>query len=206
MTITDRVGRPLEHSSLAKDSSVTKLSVVGAICYALWGGLHLQAAYAVYHVGAALEPGMAQGRVFQDAWNLLFFGVTAIAVALTLNIRNNVWGYWINLGVLTLADTGLIFYTGPRIYAALARRCRARPLGTRLDLYHARLFPTASTTAIISAESTPLSCSTLPAATRASALRQQSDPVRGSPRQTPRDHSRALASQALFHRVPCAIG
>jgi hypothetical protein len=31
---------------------------------------------------------MAQGRVFQDAWNLLFFGVTAIAVALTLNIRN----------------------------------------------------------------------------------------------------------------------
>jgi hypothetical protein len=119
MTITDRVGRPLEHSSLAKDSSVTKLSVVGAICYALWGGLHLQAAYAVYHVGAALEPGMAQGRVFQDAWNLLFFGVTAIAVALTLNIRNNVWGYWINLGVLTLADTGLIFYTGPRIYAAL---------------------------------------------------------------------------------------
>jgi hypothetical protein len=27
-----------------------------------------------------------------------------------LNIRNNAWGYWINLGVLTLADTGLIFF------------------------------------------------------------------------------------------------
>jgi hypothetical protein len=39
-----------------------------------WGCLHLQAAYAVYHMGAALEPGMVQGRVFQDAWNLLFFG------------------------------------------------------------------------------------------------------------------------------------
>ena len=52
-----------------------------------------------------LEPGMAQGRIFQDAWNLLFFGVTAIVIALTLNIRNNAWGYWINLGVLTLADT-----------------------------------------------------------------------------------------------------
>ena len=104
MTIIDYVGRPLERSS------VSKLSVVGAICYALWGCLHLQAAYAVYHVGAALKPGMVQGRVFQDAWNLLFFGVTAIAVALTLNIRNNAWGYWINLGVLGLADTGLIFF------------------------------------------------------------------------------------------------
>jgi len=68
MTITDHAGRPVEHPS------VTKLSVVGAICYALWGSLHLQAAYAVYHMGAALEPGMVQGRVFQDAWNLLFFG------------------------------------------------------------------------------------------------------------------------------------
>jgi hypothetical protein len=104
MTVTDRVTSP------AGWSSITKLSLAGAICYALWGCLHLQAAYAVYHAGAALEPGMAQGRVFQDAWNLLFFGVTAIVVALTLNIRNNLWGYWINLGVLTLADTGLIFF------------------------------------------------------------------------------------------------
>ena len=104
MTVRDRVASP------AGRSSITKLSLAGAICYALWGFLHLQAAYAVYHVGAALEPGMAQGRVFQDAWNLLFFGVTAIVVALTLNIRNNAWGYWINLGVLTLADTGLIFF------------------------------------------------------------------------------------------------
>src|SRR5262249_12869929 len=97
-------------TSPGERSSITKLSLAGAISYALWGCLHLQAAYAVYRVGAALEPGMAQGRVFQDAWNLLFFGVTAIAVALTLNIRNNAWGYWINLGVLTLADTGLIFF------------------------------------------------------------------------------------------------
>jgi hypothetical protein len=59
---------------------------------------------------AALAPGMAQARIFQDSWNLLFFGVTGIAVALTLNTRNNAWGYWINLGVLALADTGLFFF------------------------------------------------------------------------------------------------
>jgi hypothetical protein len=104
MTTADRTITP------PVPSSITKLSIAGAICYAIWGCLHLQAAYAVYHVGAALEPGMAQARVFQDSWNLLFFGVTAIAVALTLNTRNSAWGYWINLGVLALADTGLIIF------------------------------------------------------------------------------------------------
>jgi hypothetical protein len=89
---------------------ITKLTVAGAACYALWGCLHLSAAHSVYLVGTSMNPGMAQGRVFQDAWNLLFFGLTAIGVALTLNIRNNKWGYWINLGVLALADTGLIFF------------------------------------------------------------------------------------------------
>jgi hypothetical protein len=85
---------------------------------------------------------MAQGRVFQDAWNLLFFGVTAIAVALTLNIRNSAWGYWINLGVLALADTGLIFFVLiPRIHAALARSCWSSSLDPRLDLHHPCLFP-----------------------------------------------------------------
>ena len=104
MTTVDRIVPVLERPG------ITKLSICGAICYTIWGCLHLQAAYAVYHVGAALEPGMVQGRVFQDAWNLLFFGVAAITVALTLNIRNSVSGYWINLGVLSLADTGLIFF------------------------------------------------------------------------------------------------
>ena len=103
-TTIDHVGRPRARSTM------TKLSVAGAICYVLWGCLHLMAAYAVYRVGAALAPGMAQARIFQDSWNLLFFGVTGIAVALTLNIRNDAWGYWINLGVLALADTGLILF------------------------------------------------------------------------------------------------
>jgi ABC-type thiamin/hydroxymethylpyrimidine transport system permease subunit len=38
----------------------TKTSVAGAIAYAIWGLLHVQAAYAVYRVGVALEPGMVQ--------------------------------------------------------------------------------------------------------------------------------------------------
>ncbi|HJZ18178.1 MAG TPA: hypothetical protein VJ251_22490 [Stellaceae bacterium] len=87
-----------------------KTSVAGAIAYAIWGLLHVQAAYAVYRVGVALEPGMVQGRVFQDSWNLLFFGGAAIALALTLNLRNSAWGYWINLGIISLADMGFILF------------------------------------------------------------------------------------------------
>jgi hypothetical protein len=49
MTITDHAGRPVEHPS------VTKLSVVGAICYALWGCLHLQAAYAAASTTATIS-------------------------------------------------------------------------------------------------------------------------------------------------------
>jgi hypothetical protein len=104
MDITDQINRTPE------DSIVNALSVGGAICYASWGCLHLWAAHTVYQVGAALAPGMVRGRVFQDSWNLLFFGLTAIIVALTLNVRNSALGYWINLGVLAVADTGLILF------------------------------------------------------------------------------------------------
>jgi hypothetical protein len=89
---------------------ITKTSVAGAIAYAIWGFLHLQAAHAVYRVGVALEPGMVQARVFQDSCNLLFFGGAAIALALTLNLRNSAWGYWINLGIISVADTGFILF------------------------------------------------------------------------------------------------
>ena len=53
---------------------------------------------------------MVQGRVFQDAWNLLFFSIIAISVATTLNWRNSVWGYWINFATVGIADTGFIFF------------------------------------------------------------------------------------------------
>jgi hypothetical protein len=53
---------------------------------------------------------MVRARLHQAGFNLFFFGVAAICVALTLNIRNNNWGYWINLGILALADIGLILF------------------------------------------------------------------------------------------------
>jgi hypothetical protein len=88
---------------------ITKVSIAGAACYAIWGCLHIYAVYSVFMLGDSV-PGMVLGRLHQSGWNLFFFGVTAIGVALTLNIRNSKWGYWINLGILALADTGLIFF------------------------------------------------------------------------------------------------
>ena len=85
-------------------------SRIGAVFYLIWACMHLLAAYSVYALGRSLDAPMVRGRVFQDAWNLLFFSIIAFSVAATLNWRNSVWGYWINFATLGIADTGLIFF------------------------------------------------------------------------------------------------
>lgn len=84
--------------------------LTGAVCYTFLACLHLKGGYNVYLVGSQLDPKTVKGCVFPDAWNLLFFGPTAIGVALTLNIRSNKWSYWINLRITGLAGIGLIFF------------------------------------------------------------------------------------------------
>lgn len=85
-------------------------SKIGAVFYMIWACLHLLAAYSVYALGRSLDSSIVKGRVFQDAWNLLFFSIIAFSVAATLNWKNSVWGYWINFATLGIADTGLIFF------------------------------------------------------------------------------------------------
>jgi hypothetical protein len=83
---------------------------IGVACYVVWGLLHFQAAYGVYALGQNMEPGMAQGRVYQDAWSLVFFAAFAIGLAVTLNWRNSRWGYWINFGIISVTDIGFILF------------------------------------------------------------------------------------------------
>ena len=85
-------------------------SKIGAVFYIIWACLHLLAAYSVYALGRSLDSSMVQARIFQNAWNLLFFSIIAISVAATLNWRNSVWGYWINFAAVGIADTGFIFF------------------------------------------------------------------------------------------------
>ncbi len=68
---------------------------LGAVVYVLWGLFHIQAARLVYVLGQSMEPGIIQGRVYQDAWNLLFFALFGIAVqhrVTSLQSRHNKHG------------------------------------------------------------------------------------------------------------------
>jgi hypothetical protein len=82
----------------------------GAVVYVLWGLLHLKAAQMMYLLGQTLEVGALQGRIFQHAWNLLFFAIFAIVVALWLNWKNSLLGYRLNLYVVSAADIGFIVF------------------------------------------------------------------------------------------------
>ena len=76
----------------------------------LWGILHIEAARKVYVLGQTLDAGMVQGRIFQDAWSLLFFAVFGIVVAIFLNWKNSRLGYWLNLAVVSAGDIGYILF------------------------------------------------------------------------------------------------
>ena len=83
---------------------------LASITYVLWGILHIVAARKVYVLGQTLESGMVQGRIFQDAWNLLFFAIFGIVVGILLNWKNSRLGYWLNLVVVSAADIGYIVF------------------------------------------------------------------------------------------------
>ena len=83
---------------------------IGATTYVLWGLLHIEAARRVYMLGQTLDPGMVQGRIYQDSWNLLFFALFGIVVAVIWNWRNSRLGYWLNLVVVSAGDIGFILF------------------------------------------------------------------------------------------------
>ena len=83
---------------------------LGSVTYVLWGILHIEAARNIYVLGQTLDPGMVQGRIFQDAWNLLFFALFGIAVGVFLNWKNSRLGYWLNLIVVSAGDIGFIVF------------------------------------------------------------------------------------------------
>lgn len=86
------------------------LARIGAIFYFLWGVLHIVAALKVYTLGQSLETGMIQGRILQDAWNLLFFALFGMVVAIKYNWVNSKLGYWLNLVVVSAGDIGFILF------------------------------------------------------------------------------------------------
>ncbi len=82
---------------------------LGATFYVIWGVLHVNAAYMLYQMGAAMDPSVLEARISQAAWHLLFFGVVAIVVGVRMNWRNSALGYFTNMVILSVVDLGFIF-------------------------------------------------------------------------------------------------
>src|SRR6516225_2856022 len=93
MTVIDRVTSPAErYSHKAESRRHNRLCALGIP--ALTGGI------CGLPRGCCPRARNGAGRVFQMLGTCCLL-VRRHVVALTLNIRNNTWGYWINLGVLT---------------------------------------------------------------------------------------------------------
>lgn len=87
---------------------------IGALFYIAWGLLHLQAADRVRQLAARQPAGMAQGRLYQAAWNLAYFAVFVLVVAVIFNWHNSVPGFWLNLLTASVTDIGfLLFIVAP---------------------------------------------------------------------------------------------
>ena len=82
---------------------------IGAVFYILWGLLHFQAVYGIYQLGVKQGPGMAQGRLWQDAFFLFLISVASIYIAIRYNWRNSPLGYWLNLFIVSIEDLLFIF-------------------------------------------------------------------------------------------------
>jgi hypothetical protein len=146
MTVVDRVASPTE------GSSITKLSLAGAICYALWGCLHLQCGIRGLPRGCCPRARNGAGPRLPRCLELAIFWRDGDFRRSNIEYPKQCVGLLNQSRHPHLGRYGSDFlHATPRIHAALARCCRSGPVGARLDLYHTRLFVTASTTATISA-------------------------------------------------------
>lgn len=93
---------------------------IGAICYFIWGVLHLPIGYSVYQGGLELESGIVRGRVLQMGFYLGIAGLVAIAIS-RWNWTNNRNAYWVNLILTTAIDLGFILFLLVPGYVPLSR-------------------------------------------------------------------------------------
>lgn len=85
------------------------LARTGAVLYVLWGLLHYQAAYGVYHLAQSTPLTIEHGRLEQLAFYLASFATAGIALA-ALNWRNSPLGFWSNAVVLGIGDIPFILF------------------------------------------------------------------------------------------------
>ena len=82
---------------------------LGSVLYVCWGLLHLTAAHGVFKL-AQNSPAMVQARLMQTAFYLAAFATAAIIFAITLNWRNDRFGFWANAVMVGIADIPFILF------------------------------------------------------------------------------------------------
>ena len=91
------------------------MSHIGAVCYLLWGLLHLAASFQVFKLGSGQQSGMIKGRMYQHAWNLACIALIVPIIAVAYCWSNSLLGYWLNLTITSVTDLGFIlFVMAPR--------------------------------------------------------------------------------------------
>ena len=83
---------------------------LGAVVYVVWGLLHFTSAYGVFKLAQNSPAAMAQGRLMQAAFYLATFATAAIIFAITLNWRNDRFGFWLNAVMVGIADIPFILF------------------------------------------------------------------------------------------------
>lgn len=75
----------------------------GAFFYALWALMHVWVAWQVWQLGLG-QAGIVEARILQQGVYMGLVAIAALAVAVMLNWRNSVFGFWFNLILVSLAD------------------------------------------------------------------------------------------------------
>jgi hypothetical protein len=83
---------------------------IGAAFYVCWGLLHFTAAFGVYKLAQTSAGTLIEGRLLQTAFYLAAFAAAAIALAVTLNWRNDRLGFWGNGVMVSIADIPFILF------------------------------------------------------------------------------------------------
>lgn len=94
-----------------------KAAKIGAVCYVLWGVIHLFVAYNIFALGGTRQPGsVVQARIWQDAAFILATALITIYVAIKMNWRNDILGWKINLCLVSFSSVVYaVFFVFPGV-------------------------------------------------------------------------------------------
>ena len=88
-----------------------KFARIGAIFYILWGVLHVLAAFYILPPATeGLEPSATLGRVQQNSVLMGTIGIATVWIAISKNWRNDRFGFWLNLFLVSATDLAFIFF------------------------------------------------------------------------------------------------